>query len=134
MIFLDSSFLIAVEVEADQNHKKAVKIRDDIIKDKFGKIFISDYIFDETITVTIGRTKDLKKAIFVGEQLKISSKIFKIDEDIFWKAWKLFKEQKETRFSFTDCTTVIIISENSIEKIATFDEEFKKVLGKRVIA
>ena len=72
MIFLDTSYLVAIEVEKDQNHQQAVKIRDDIIRGKFGKLFISDYIFDETITVTLGRTKDIKKVIFIGEHLKAS--------------------------------------------------------------
>ena len=36
MIFLDSSFLVSVEVEYDQNHERAIKIRDDIIRGKYG--------------------------------------------------------------------------------------------------
>lgn len=133
MIFLDSSFLVAVEVKTDQNHEKAVKIRDEIIKGKFGKTFISDYIFDETITVTFGRTKKLRKTILVGNQLKASSEMLKVDEKIFDQAWKIFKKQKETHFSFTDCTTIAIMSKNEIKNIATFDEDFQKVRGIKVI-
>src|SRR3989344_72793 len=121
------------EVEKDQNHQQAVKIRDDIIRGKFGKLFISDYIFDETVTVTLGRTKDIKKVIFIGEHLKASSKIFKVDEKIFRKAWTIFKEQKETYFSFTDCTTIGIMDENDITNIATFDKEFRNVPWIKVI-
>ncbi len=133
MIFLDSSFLVAVEVETDQNHQKAITIRDDLIKGNFGKPFISDYIFDETITVTFGKTKDLKKATFVGEQLITASKIIKVDEKIFWDAWKRFKGQKRTRFSFTDCTILAIMAERNIAYIATFDKEFKNVPWIKVI-
>ena len=61
MIILDSSFLVAIEVETDQNHEKAVEIRDRIIKREFGTVLISDYIFDETITATFQKTRDLKK-------------------------------------------------------------------------
>ncbi|KKU01452.1 MAG: hypothetical protein UX05_C0021G0006 [Candidatus Amesbacteria bacterium GW2011_GWC2_45_19] len=133
MIFLDTSYLVAIEVEKDHNHQQAVKIRDDIIRGKFGKLFISDYIFDETVTVTLGRTKDIKKVIFIGEHLKASSKIFKVDEKIFRKAWTIFKEQKETYFSFTDCTTIGIMDENDITNIATFDKEFRNVPWIKVI-
>jgi predicted nucleic acid-binding protein len=133
MIFLDSSFLVAVEVKTDQNHEKAIKIRDEIIRGKFGGTFISDYIFDETITVTFGRTKKLQKAVLVGNQLKASSKILKVNEKVFNKAWEIFKKQKETHFSFTDCTTIVIMDENKIKNIATFDEDFKKIKEINVI-
>lgn len=133
MIFLDSSFLISVEVEYDQNHERAIKIRDDIIRGKYGDTFISDYIFDETITVTFGRTKNLQKAVLVGLRLKASAELLKVDESIFESAWERFQKQKNTKFSFTDCTILSIMDKNEIKNIATFDKDFKKVRGINVI-
>ena len=133
MIFLDSSFLVSLEVETDQNHEKAVKIRDEIIEGKFSKIIISDYIFDETITVTFSKTKELQKAVLVGTNLRESVEIIKIDEEIFNSAWNLFKNQKETMFSFTDCTTLALMEKENIKNIATFDKDFKKIKEINVI-
>lgn len=134
MIFLDSSFLVSVEVETDQNHEKAIKIRDEIIEGKFDKTVISDYIFDETITVTFGKTKDLAKSILVGENLKISTEMIKVDDEIFDEGWEIFKGQKDTKFSFTDCTIVSLMRKENITNIATFDEDFKKVKGINVVS
>lgn len=133
MIFLDSSFLVSVEVETDQNHERAIKVRDEIIKDKFGKTTISDYIFDETVTVTFGRTRDLKKTILVGMGLRDSAEMLKIDEKNFEEAWKIFKRQKKTDFSFTDCSTIAAMKAKNIKNIATFDEDFKKIKWINVI-
>ncbi len=133
MIFLDSSFLISVEVETDQNHERAIKIRDEIINNKYGRNVISDYVFDETVTVTFGRTKDLEKTILVGENLKNSVEILKVDDDIFQEGWILFKNQKNTKFSFTDCITLSIMKKDGIRNIATFDEDFRKSEGINVI-
>ena len=127
MIFLDSSFLVAVEVKTDQNHEKAIQIRDKIIGGKFGETTISDYIFDETITTTFNKTKNLKEAVFVGTNLQNSAEVIKVDEQIFNEAWNIFKEQKNTKFSFTDCTVVALMNEHKIKYIATFDEDFKKI-------
>ena len=134
MIFLDSSFLVAVEVETDQNHEKAVKIRDEIIEGKFGKVFISDYIFDETVTVTFGRTKDLEKSVLAGSNLRNSVEIINIDERDFEAAWEIFKKQKDTTFSFTDCTNVALMRKDSIENIATFDEDFQELKEMNVVS
>ena len=88
MIVLDTSFLVSVEVETDQNHQKAIKIIDEIIDGKFGNIFISDYIFDETLTVTFSRSRELKKAVIVGTNLRNSVEILKVDEKDLEEALK----------------------------------------------
>lgn len=133
MICLDTSFLISVEVETDQNHNKAIKVRDDVINGKFGKAVISDYIFGETLTVTLGKTKNLAKAVFVGMGLRNSSEMFKIDEKEFEDAWNLFKNQKNTKFSFTDCTTLALMKKEGIANIATFDRDFRSVKDINII-
>ena|SRR3989344_2366702 len=134
MIFLDSSFLIAIEVENDENHEKARDIVLKIISGDFGEIVISDYVFDETLTVTLLKTKDLKKAILVGENLKVSSKIIRVEEDVFDMSWNIFKEQKNNKLSFTDCTNIAIMRINKIKNIATFDKDFKGIEGINVVS
>ena len=39
----------------------------------------------------------------------------------------IFNEQRISRFSFTDCTTIAICKANGIPNIATFDEDFKRL-------
>ena len=134
MIFLDSSFLISLEVEKDENHQRAIDLRSRILKGDFGSSVISDYIFDETMTVTFGRTKDLGKAVAVGVKLKDPSILIKLEESDFESAWDLFKNQKNTKLSFTDCTNLAIMKRMSIKDIAAFDEDFKKIGGINVIS
>jgi len=127
MIFLDSSFIISIEVETDQNHKRALEIQEKVIRGEFGPIVISDYVFDEVITVTFGKTKDLNKTSLVGENLRNSLKIIKIDNETFENTWEIFKNQKNTKFSFTDCSILALMEKEDIKNIATFDEDFKKI-------
>lgn len=133
MIILDSSFLVSVEVETDQNHERAVEIRNKIIKGDFGELFISDYIFDETVTVTFNKTKDLNKAVEVGEILMGLTEILKVEEKTLEETWKIFKNQKKTMFSFTDCTILALMQEKGIKNLATFDEDFDKIEDINVI-
>jgi predicted nucleic acid-binding protein len=133
MIILDSSFLVAFAVETDTNHLKAVKIMDDIVREKYGRLCITDYIFDETVTVIFIKTKKLAKAVSVGNALKKSVEIIDVDKNSFEDAWNKFKRQKKTDFSFTDCTTLAVMEANEIKNIATFDEDFKMVKEINVI-
>lgn len=133
MIFLDSSFLVAWEVDKDQNYEKASKIGYQIIAGEFGDLVIFDYIFDETITVTFQKTKNLEKAVSVGVSLKETIEIIYVEEGIFEEAFEIFKSQKGTKFSFTDCTILALMKWYGIKNIATFDEDFEDVEGINVV-
>jgi len=126
MIFLDSSFLIAFEVENDANHAKARGLMHDIAELAYGRAVISDYIFDEVVTVTLTRTKSVSKARLVGDSMLKSFRIYRVSDDVFEAAWNHFREQKNTKFSFTDSTTTELMRQNSIGSIATFDREFRE--------
>lgn len=57
-----------------------------------------------------------------------------IEKTSFDGAWDIFCKQKGTVLSFTDCTTISVMLENNIEKIATFDGDFKKISGIEVVS
>ncbi len=133
MIFLDTSFIVSYKIENDENHEKAVELMQEIITGKYGKPAISDYIFDETVTVIFNKSKKLSISINIGDELKDSAAIIKIDDAIFEEAWILFKNQKETKFSFTDCTILSVMKRGVIKNIATFDRDFKSIKEINVI-
>ncbi|MHB1708805.1 MAG: type II toxin-antitoxin system VapC family toxin [Thermoplasmataceae archaeon] len=137
MIFLDTSVLVSYLVEKDSNHSRAVELVNEIVSGKHGYAVTSDYVFDETVTVVFVRSKSLEIAITAGRLIKESIAMIMIDEGIFENSWMRFKNQEPTRFSFTDCTILSLVKENHIDKIATFDKEFKstdiyKVVGDRI--
>lgn len=125
MIFLDTSILVSYLVEKDSNHSRAVELVNEIVSGKHGSAVTSDYVFDETVTVTFVRSKSLEIAITAGRLIKESLAMIMIDEGIFKNSWIRFKNQESTRFSFTDCTILTLVKENHMDKIATFDKEFK---------
>ncbi len=133
MIFLDTNVIVSYAIETDTSHIKADKIMSEISSGKYGNLFISNFIFDESVTVIFVRSKNLTTAIKAGENLKISTTILEVDKSVFEDAWKTFKNQKNTKFSFKDCTIIELMKKNGINNIATFDEDFTKVKEINVI-
>jgi predicted nucleic acid-binding protein len=125
MIFLDSSFLVAFEVDGDANHTNAVRVMGQVAEGEHGRPTISDYVFDEVVTVTFVRTKNLSKSRRVGEGMLESFRLLKVDDEVFSDSWRLFRSQKQARFSFTDATTIELMRRHGIETIATFDGAFR---------
>jgi uncharacterized protein len=124
MIFLDSSFLVAFAVDEDTNHPRAVEVMQSFANAGYGPPVISDYVFDETATVAFLRTKEIRNARMIGDAMLKAFRILKVNDDVFREAWRMFRRQKGTKYSFTDCTSVTLMEQNDIGIIATFDREF----------
>ncbi len=127
MILLDTSFLIAYFNQRDENHQKAINLVKNIVDQKFGSLCTTDYIFNETVTVSLIRMKSLERAKSIGIILLKALEMIQIGEDVFLEAWKIFQSQRGTRFGFTYCTTIAAMRYGGINNIATFDKDFTKI-------
>ena len=132
MILLDTSFIVAYLNTADQNHGKAMAINEKLDRGDHGAVAITDFIFDEVMTVMLNKIKDARKASSEGDKL-LGMQFFKVDAFVFERTREIFKNQTGHRLSFTDCSTIAVSEIHAIPKLATFDEEFKKVRHIKVI-
>ncbi len=130
-ILLDTSFIIALDNINDVHHKKARELWEKIEKEKYGKAFISDYIFDELIAVT-SRKINKERAIILCEQILKSIPIVNIDRHMFDESWNFFKETK-TNLNFTDCTNLVLLSLLGSNKLATFDKGFNGIKDLEIV-
>jgi len=130
MILVDTNVLVAYWNIRDSCHDRAVALVNRISQGVYGPAFITDYVFDEAVTVCSIRTSQQDAKQF-GDALLQSLRIAKITEIIFLDSWAIYK--KHPRFSFTDCTNLSVMDELSIKTITTFDKEFKKIKNISVI-
>lgn len=124
-IFLDTSFLVAFYNRRDKDHLKARRFISEV---KEGSIFIiSDYIFDETLTVLLVRGgKPL--SIEAGRKILEDERIYllQIDEEVFQKAWLVYRSYQDKKWSFTDCTSYVLMKNLSVNIGASFDGHFNQ--------
>ena len=137
-IFIDTGVFVAYVNKKDKNHSSAVNLLEDIMRNKFRTSFTSDYIFDEAITVALHRTKDIRKAIDVGELIVGNEEkgiirfvnIILVSKVVFNEAWKLFLKYPEKMLSFTDCTSIALIKGREIDYVASFDTDFDGIVDR----
>jgi len=123
MIFIDTNVFVAYYNKRDIHHERSLELIKRAIEGYYGKIFASDYVFDESVTVTLVRTKDIEKAIALGEYILNSEiELLSVGETCFFESWNLFKE---IEMSFTDCTNLSLMKSYGIDKIMTFDMGFR---------
>ncbi len=117
-IFLDTSFLVAFYNKRDKNHSKARRLISD--ENKSTVFVISDYVFDQILTVLLvrgGKSLSVEAGRKIIEDERID--ILQIDENIFEKAWLVYQSFLDKEWSFTDCTSYVLMKNLSIPQRCT---------------
>lgn len=129
--FVDTSFLVARFNPRDANHAAA---REALTPTGKGpalpphRCLYSDYVFDETVTTTLALTRRHEAAKKVGETLRASLlfRMARVDEAAFEEAWLLFRERPEKEWSFTDCTSFVLMERLGLKRALSFDRNFRE--------
>jgi len=122
-IFFDTSAIYAFINKEDPDHTKVKGF----LNSFKGKVFISNYIFNETINLVNARLGH-EKAVMAGDILLKSPQVEKVwitpnDEK---QAWELFVLRKDKYYSFTDCTSFIVMKRLRITKGLVLDKHFRQ--------
>ncbi|KKM92943.1 hypothetical protein LCGC14_1213450 [marine sediment metagenome] len=129
-VFLDTGFILALKNKDDKNFAIAQYWMKRFLKNEFGQIYTSTFVFDELVTITLVRIKRPDFAKNIGNYVLKSPRINIIgftDED-FNNTWALFQKYIEKRFSFTDCSILVQCERLNCQFLATFDTHFKGLI------
>ena len=123
LLFIDTSAFYAFFDKKDNEHKNIVKI----FKSSNEQFVTSNYILDELITLFRVRGLAIENFITFVNALwnEEVCKIFRVTVDIDLQAWEIMKQFKDQNFSFTDCTSFILMREYRIQKVCTLDKHFQ---------
>lgn len=120
-LFVDTSAWFALANRDDPEHKGVAAL----LGHSKGRLITSNFIFDETVTLCLYR---LGHAVAekVGYVLLDSARVdlLRITPEDENAAWKLFCTRPDHTYSFTDCTSFVIMRRLGIRTAAALDEDF----------
>lgn len=127
--FLDTSFILALVLDSDSNHQKAVDLKG-ILNEK---CYINNNVLNEVLTLT-GRKLNIEYAKELYYNLIDSFELLN-EYDIpnyTSETFKIFEanirtNSKKTKLSFTDSSIILTMKEHNIKNLVSFDNEFKKI-------
>ncbi len=121
MIFLDTTFVVALFVSNDDWHESAVRVYDEIRNEK---LVISNLVIAETVTIL----KNKLKTKDIMEIYRNIPNFFHVvdDNSLYGEAMNEFVKYDST-ISFFDAMYVAVMKKEDIIKIASFDSDFDKV-------
>jgi predicted nucleic acid-binding protein len=125
-LFVDTAGWMAMADGNDPQHQKACQVRDDWLLSG-GVLISSDYVLDETLTL-IRMRLGLKASSTWWDQVEASRRLRWewMDSHRAEKARRWFFQWQDKRFSFTDCTSFVIMRELRLELALTTDKHFRQ--------
>lgn len=126
-IFVDTAGWMACADEGDPAHARARESRDAALER--GKVLVTtDYVIDETLTLVRMRL-GLAAAKTWWEQLEGSSRLRWewIGMDRAERARRAFFRHRDKTYSFTDCTSLVVMQELKLKNVLTTDRHFAQM-------
>jgi uncharacterized protein len=124
--FVDTTALVAYFDGSDVSHRTAKELVARTGKQK-NRMVVTDFILDESITVIksrVGHGIAVKSGEFVLQSQVID--IIWLDQDVLLKAWEYFKKHSDKGYSFTDCTSFVLMKELGLKYCLSFDRHYEQ--------
>lgn len=128
-IFIDTSAFAALADSRDDNYARAVAFNKTI---SGVALVTSNYVLDELHTLLLmnvgyGKTVQFKHKLDLLIAKQILSVIW-ISEEIAEQTWKVFEQfNTDKQWSFTDCTSYVVMKNYGITETFTFDHYFSQM-------
>ncbi len=125
--FVDSGYLLALEIRADENHGKALRHWRSRKEEGLPRPVTTTYVFDEVVTYLNSRGLHAS-AVKIGRRLLRSSVVdlIHVDERLFHRGFDLFESRPDKRYSLTGCVSFAVMRERGIATAFAFDRHFEQ--------
>jgi uncharacterized protein len=123
LVFVDTGAWFAAVVPGDVNHAAAAAW----FRRNRCPLVTTDYVVDETLTLLRVRGED-QRAVAFGSRLfsgQLATVHYLTPTEVH-AAWQIFHEFRDKHWSFTDCTSKVIIELLRCNRALAFDEHFRQ--------
>ena len=123
MIFVDTGAWYASLVPTDPDHARAIEW----LTANRSPLLTTDYVIDETLTLLRVRG-ERKRALLLGARFfnHTLAEVHKITTSNLTLAWETFELFDDKGWSFTDCTSKVVMEQLSIKVAFAFDHHFRQ--------
>jgi len=128
-MFVDTEAWVALNNKKDSYHQVAIRANKEFLDNGYFYV-TSNFVLNETFTL-LRYDAGHKKAVDFGHEIKYFITIRKIqvlyiNQSLMYNAFDLFEKYSDKNFSFTDCTSFILMESFGINKAFSFDKHFEQ--------
>lgn len=125
MIFVDTGAWFALMDATDPNHAAALAVSRDIARGRLGRLVTSDYVLAEAYTLCRfrGGMEPFRKLV-ARIRGSPNLRMLRVTDTEYEGALELMLGREDKRWSFTDCTSFVLMESLAIRDAFAFDENY----------
>ena len=133
-VLVDTGVLYADHDRDATRHEAASDALEAVYEGEFGHPYISDYVYDEAVTLTRSRTNSVDAATRLGERLRGVGEyptVYALEHvtvAVFQAAVTTFEMYDDQSLSFTDATTIALLDRLDLDRVLSFDDDFDGIV------
>lgn len=135
-VLVDTGVLYADHDADAARHEAASDALNAVYDGQLGLPYVSDYIYDEAVTLTLTRSESFGAAKRLGERLRGADpypqtfELLRVSAAAFADAVDVFERYDDQRLSFTDATTITLARRHSVDDVLSFDDDFDGLVSR----
>ena len=135
-VFVDTGVLYAHHDVDAERHDRAVELMDAVLDGTYGTAYTSDYVLDETVTLTGRRTGSTEAAVTVGRRILGEDpfpdvfELITLEKDALADGWSTFRRFSDHDLSFTDAVSLSQCDSRGIDSIMSLNSAFDRLIDR----
>ena len=135
-VLVDTGVFFAHHDADAERHDDAVAGFEKLLDGEYGQPYTSDYVFDETVTLTHVRTNSFTAADTVASRILGEGTFPNVFEMIHTNpddvqgALETFRRYDDQSLSFTDAASVYLCESRDLDAVLSFDDDFDGVVDR----
>lgn len=122
-VFVDTSAWFALANRADAGHAAVARY----LAGYRGRLVSSNFVFDEVVTLCRTRLDHAAAATLGGHLLtQRNVDIVRVSAEDEQVAWRLFLDRPDKDYSFTDCTSFVLMRRLGLRRVVATDADFQR--------
>jgi len=123
MVFVDTGAWFALSVTSDADHVRAKGF----IAQNRERLVTTDFVVDELLTLFVVREQKSKGIIWLQDVLDRGGvEVIRVEPADFEAARGVYEQFVDKAWSFTDCTSYVVMQRLRIGKAFAFDEHYRQ--------
>jgi predicted nucleic acid-binding protein len=129
-VLVDTGVLYADHDTDATRHDAARGALEAVYDGEFGQPYVTDYVFDEAVTLTRQRTDSHAAVTRLSDRIRGADQypqvydLRQISTAVFTDAITVFERFEDQSVSFTDATSIALVERHDLDGILSFDDDF----------
>lgn len=125
-VFLDTGYVIALSVEADENHERAVELAEQLEAEQTRLVTTRAIMLEIGNALSKLRYRQAAVELLNALENDSSVEIVPFSEELFAEALELFSSHLDKEWGLVDCVSFIVMREHGLTEALTTDKHYEQ--------